>query len=94
MGIKARIEKLEKHAPPDAPHLPFLFYEFYDASGEKRLSYRGPGGPPASQEDLRRAEQQAAQRGCQVLILRLPPGTKIIPGRMSGKEKQLENTEY
>ena len=81
MGIKDRIEKLEKYSLSDESLIETTFYEFCDASGEKRLFQ---GDKPVSQEDFHRAQQQAEQQGYKVLILSFPPSTEIIPGRMGG----------
>ena len=43
MGMKARIEKLEKHVPPDGPTGSAGFLEFYDELGNKKLVHAGKG---------------------------------------------------
>ena len=75
MDIKARIEKLEKHTPPDAPVLPAFFIELCDESGVKKLVHGDFS--PASQDDMLRVQEQ----GRRIMILHLAPGTEIKPPR-------------
>jgi|ETNmetMinimDraft_13_1059891.scaffolds.fasta_scaffold409823_2 hypothetical protein len=79
MGMKARIEKLEKHAPPDEPMMPAVFYQLCNESGTKRLVYgdRDREFTPANEDDVRQVKQQ----GRQIVILHIPPGTVYRPPR-------------
>ncbi|MFC2034886.1 hypothetical protein ACFLUJ_02060 [Chloroflexota bacterium] len=75
--MKARIEKLEKRIPPNEPTGSAGFLEFCDESGNKKLVHASKDHPPASEDDIRSAEQQ----GRQVVIFHFPPGTVFKPPR-------------
>jgi hypothetical protein len=73
MNVRTRIEKLERRVPADAPVLPAVFFEFCEESGTKKLVRVGSGFPPASQGNVRYAQQQ----GRRVMILKFAPGTEL-----------------
>ena len=77
MGMKARIEKLEKHIPPNTPLPPVAFLEFCDESGVKALVCVRPGLPPATYDDVSRTKQD----GRRVIIFQMSPGTVLQPPR-------------
>ena len=77
MGMKARIEKLEKHIPPDEPLGPACFVMAYDESGVEKPMDSDWNFSPDKQEEMLRAREQ----GRQVVIFHIPPGTVFKPPR-------------
>ncbi len=77
MGMKARIDKLEKRMPSNEPTGSAGFLEFLDESGNKKLFHASKGHPPASEDDRRSAKQQ----GRQVVTVHFSSGSVLKPPR-------------